>query len=64
VIKPKSGYGSVKTTIISNKEELIAFLTDVKWQLDAPQGMEIEKFVEGPMFHVDGMELFIPLTGP
>lgn len=54
VIKPKSGYGSVSTSIISSEEELVSFLSTAKWQLDAPQGMDIEKFVEGPMYHIDG----------
>jgi biotin carboxylase len=50
VIKPVSESGSLGTQIIHNEQELDAYLAEPKrWN------MEIEAFVPGPMFHVDGL---------
>jgi len=55
VIKPRTGCGSVSTSVIRSEEELLSFLGGFVTQLDSPLGLEIEKFIEGPMYHVDGI---------
>jgi len=55
VIKPSRGYGSVNTTIIFSEADLKEFLNRFTPQLDSPLGLEIEKFIEGPMYHIDGV---------
>jgi len=55
VVKPSRGYGSVNTTIISTDQELQTFLKKFTPELDSPLGLEVEKFIEGPMYHIDGL---------
>jgi len=55
VIKPRTGYGSVSTSIINSHQDLELFLNKFSPQLDSPLGLEIEKFVSGPMYHIDGI---------
>jgi len=55
VIKPRKGYGSVSTSIIKSSDDLSHFLSEFSPQLDSPLGLDIEKFVEGPMYHIDGV---------
>lgn len=49
VLKPVDGAGSLNTYVINNREELLAI---PKSQF---AGMEIETFVEGKMYHIDGI---------
>lgn len=52
VIKPSTGSGSYGTYVIRDEVELDHYLAQ------APRiDMEIERFVEGPMYHVDGLIL-------
>jgi hypothetical protein len=49
------GYGSVSTSIISSQEEFETFLKQTQAKLDIPLQLDAEKFVEGTMYHIDGM---------
>lgn len=49
VIKPIEGAGSMETTILHNDDELEALLTK-----GLPPHLEVEAFVKGEMYHVDG----------
>jgi hypothetical protein len=49
------GYGSVSTTIVSSQEEFVNFLKQTQVKLDIPLQLDVEKFVEGTMYHLDGM---------
>eukprot|EP01124_Arcella_intermedia_P027515 TRINITY_DN5398_c0_g1_i5.p1 TRINITY_DN5398_c0_g1~~TRINITY_DN5398_c0_g1_i5.p1 ORF type:complete len:332 (-),score=68.76 TRINITY_DN5398_c0_g1_i5:1131-2126(-) len=55
VIKPKTGYGSVNTTILKSPNDLEKFLETFSPELDFPLGLDIEKFIHGPMYHIDGI---------
>lgn len=56
MVKPRKGYGSVQTTVIKSEEEYQKFLKEgFNFPLDSPLGLEVEQFVDGPMYHIDGM---------
>ncbi len=56
VIKPRLGMGSVGTTIVRTPEELHAVLArGLTRSPDAPTGLEVERFVDGLMYHLDGL---------
>ena len=47
--------GSMKTYLIHTEEQLKGMLRDgVSPTLDGPVDFEVEKFVKGQMYHVDG----------
>lgn len=50
VIKPVDGGGSRHTAVLRSSDEMRSFL-----ESGMPQGMMIESFVEGEMYHVDGL---------
>lgn len=50
IVKPIDGVGSVGTTILSSLEEVINYLTN-----GIPSNIEVEKFIVGEMYHVDGL---------
>jgi hypothetical protein len=50
VIKPVDGGGSINTTVVHNREELKDYLSNC-----LPENLIIEKFIEGDMYHVDGI---------
>lgn len=52
VVKPIDGMGSRHTTILHSDEDTLAYLTE-GW---APQ-LEVEQFIEGEMYHIDGVVL-------
>jgi ATP-grasp domain len=52
VIKPIDGAGSENTSVIRNEEELKQWLSH-----GIPFGMEVEKFIQGEMYHIDGLVL-------
>jgi hypothetical protein len=49
VLKPIDSAGSIGTTVIETYEELETFLAQ-----GVPHNWEVEKFVEGDLYHVDG----------
>jgi biotin carboxylase len=49
VLKPIDSAGSVGTTVLETQEELVALL-----EQGVPHNWEVEKFVEGDLYHVDG----------
>ena len=60
VIKPSCGYSSVNTVAIKNKEDLEHYfssgvLDKLQQGMDVKLGVDIESFVFGPMYHIDGM---------
>jgi hypothetical protein len=59
VVKPKLGYSSVNTTILKSEQDMIHFIShSLKLPgIDPIYGLEVEKFVNGPMFHIDGIVL-------
>jgi hypothetical protein len=50
VIKPVDGSGSENTAVVRSRDELEAFL-----QGGVGPGLEIEQFIPGDMYHVDGL---------
>eukprot|EP01124_Arcella_intermedia_P014618 TRINITY_DN21137_c0_g1_i1.p1 TRINITY_DN21137_c0_g1~~TRINITY_DN21137_c0_g1_i1.p1 ORF type:complete len:436 (-),score=93.59 TRINITY_DN21137_c0_g1_i1:7-1263(-) len=55
VVKPTRGMGSVNTHIIKTEEDLQKMLSSgVSPVLDGPIDYEVEKFIEGQMYHIDG----------
>ncbi len=50
VIKPVTGRGSTGTTVVNNRVELSEFITQ-----GVPLEIAVEKFVEGEIYHVDGI---------
>ncbi|MED4292227.1 ATP-grasp domain-containing protein [Priestia megaterium] len=52
VIKPIDGMGSIGATVLHNDKELMNYLTN-----GLKPNMEIETFVEGDMYHIDGLIL-------
>eukprot|EP01125_Pyxidicula_operculata_P018659 TRINITY_DN6644_c0_g1_i1.p1 TRINITY_DN6644_c0_g1~~TRINITY_DN6644_c0_g1_i1.p1 ORF type:complete len:492 (+),score=104.84 TRINITY_DN6644_c0_g1_i1:10-1485(+) len=56
VVKPKLGYSSVNTTVLRNEDDLVEFVTHglSAKGIDPIYGLQVEKFVNGPMFHIDG----------
>lgn len=55
-IKPIRGMGSMNTGIIHNGEELSSFLRlGLADNIDGPIDYEIEKFIRGEMYHIDGL---------
>jgi len=59
VVKPKLGYSSVNTTILRSDDDLRCFVSKglMADGIDPIYGLEVEKFVNGPMFHIDGLVL-------
>jgi hypothetical protein len=56
VIKPIRGMGSMNTGIINSMEELQSFLRlGLSGNVDGPIDYEIEKFIRGEMYHIDGL---------
>jgi len=58
VVKPRKGYSSVNTTVIKTQEDLEKFLNsgfNTTSGFDGALDLEIESFVEGEMYHIDGM---------
>jgi len=57
VIKPRKGYGSINTAIIKNDEDLLQYI--MKYfrgvTLDSALDFEVESFITGQMFHIDGI---------
>eukprot|EP01125_Pyxidicula_operculata_P010071 TRINITY_DN3314_c0_g1_i5.p1 TRINITY_DN3314_c0_g1~~TRINITY_DN3314_c0_g1_i5.p1 ORF type:complete len:312 (-),score=55.88 TRINITY_DN3314_c0_g1_i5:18-953(-) len=55
VVKPTRGMGSINTYIIKSQEDYEKMLkSGVSTTLDGPVDFEVEKFVEGQMYHIDG----------
>lgn len=52
VVKPVDGMGSRNTEILYNDEDTVRLL-----QHGLPPGLEVEEFIEGEMYHVDGLVL-------
>lgn len=52
VVKPVDGMGSRNTEILYHDEDTIRFL-----EHGLPPGLEVEEFIEGEMYHVDGLVL-------
>ncbi|MGB8956216.1 MAG: ATP-grasp domain-containing protein [Tumebacillaceae bacterium] len=52
VVKPVDGIGSKNTAVLRNRNDLISYL-----QEDLATNLEVETFVEGEMYHVDGLIL-------
>lgn len=60
VVKPALGYGSVGAAVLDSPEALHRYLEDqlpraAAGHCDATLGLEVESFVAGPMFHIDGL---------
>jgi len=56
VFKPRKGYGSVNTTVIKNEDDLKSVISKNLMQiLDSPLEMLVESFVNGQMYHIDGI---------
>jgi len=57
VIKPKRGFGAVGVSIIKSEEDLKKYFSSGKMSdmCDGILDLEIETFVSGPMYHVDGV---------
>lgn len=51
------GYGSVSTTIVTSQDDFVRFLKRIQVKLDVPLQLDVEKFVEGTMYHIDGESL-------
>eukprot|EP01127_Copromyxa_protea_P005732 TRINITY_DN15593_c0_g1_i1.p1 TRINITY_DN15593_c0_g1~~TRINITY_DN15593_c0_g1_i1.p1 ORF type:complete len:454 (+),score=66.12 TRINITY_DN15593_c0_g1_i1:1-1362(+) len=55
VVKPIAGMGSIQTYIIHNEESLQAMLREgISSYLDGPVDFEVEEFIQGQMYHIDG----------
>jgi len=55
VVKPTRGMGSMNTHIIKTSEELLQMLSHgLSASLDGPIDYQIEKFIFGQMYHIDG----------
>ncbi|SEN07430.1 ATP-grasp domain-containing protein [Lihuaxuella thermophila] len=52
VVKPVDGMGSRNTTVLHDREETIRYLTE-----GLTPNLEVEKFIEGQMYHIDGLVL-------
>ncbi len=52
VVKPVDGMGSRNTTILHNRKEAIRYLAE-----GLPPNLLVEKFIEGEMYHIDGLVL-------
>lgn len=50
VVKPRRSSGSVGTSIVHTEDELERLLATDQWR-----GFEVETFVDGTMYHVDGL---------
>lgn len=51
IIKPKNEYGSKNVSLISDKGELQSFCR----VLDFNDGLDVESFIQGNLYHVDGI---------
>ncbi|NPC93042.1 hypothetical protein HOO54_12570 [Bacillus sp. WMMC1349] len=52
IIKPVAGMGSISTTILRDRKDFINYLTS-----GVEENMEIETYIEGDMYHIDGFVL-------
>ena len=52
VVKPVDGMGSRNTTILENDRDTIKYLTE-----GLEHNLEVEQFIEGEMYHIDGLIL-------
>ncbi|WP_124727752.1 ATP-grasp domain-containing protein [Staphylospora marina] len=52
VVKPEEGMGSRDTEILRNDGETARWLAN-----GLPKGMEVEEFIDGEMYHIDGLVL-------
>ncbi|PAV36417.1 carboxylate--amine ligase, partial [Bacillus licheniformis] len=52
VVKPIYGSGSVDTTVLRNRQDVWNFLAK-----GLPDHLEVESFIEGDMYHIDGLIL-------
>lgn len=52
VIKPVYGSGSVDTAVLTNRQEMLGFLSN-----GLQDHLEVESFIEGDMYHIDGLIL-------
>ncbi|MFT3770641.1 MAG: hypothetical protein QM820_34890 [Minicystis sp.] len=50
IVKPVDGFGSARATPIRDEDELAAFL-----ERGVPHGLEVETFVTGRQYHIDGL---------
>jgi D-alanine-D-alanine ligase-like ATP-grasp enzyme len=56
VVKPRKGYGSVNTSVVKSEKDLENLLSNnLVHSCDGPLDMMVESFVEGRMYHVDGL---------
>jgi biotin carboxylase len=55
VLKPVLGAGAVQTYVIRNQSDLDRVLDAGIFSADARSSLEVETFVPGPMYHVDGI---------
>lgn len=56
ILKPSFGYGSVKTQILKNSEDLFSILTQSKAFNEFHSAeLEVEEYIDGEMYHVDGL---------
>ncbi|QHZ49235.1 ATP-grasp domain-containing protein [Bacillus sp. NSP9.1] len=52
IVKPVYGSGSVDTTVLRNRQDMWDFLAK-----GLPDHLEVEVFIEGDMYHIDGLIL-------
>jgi len=57
VVKPRKGYGSINTAIIKNDDDLFQYIQKYfhGHGLDNALDFEVESFINGQMFHIDGI---------
>ncbi|MEK8104303.1 hypothetical protein NKG94_02540 [Micromonospora sp. M12] len=51
MIKPRGGMGSRDTSVVDDEDAVTKLLETI----DDPVGFEVEKFVDGEMYHVDSL---------
>ncbi|GAA1989756.1 hypothetical protein GCM10009738_82440 [Kitasatospora viridis] len=56
ILKPKDGAASRGVRLLRGEEELAAALAELAEEGSSP-GHEVEEYVEGPIFHVDGIRV-------
>jgi biotin carboxylase len=52
VVKPEDGMGSRDTEVLFSDQDTIRYLSQ-----GLPKGLEVEEFIEGEMYHIDGLVL-------
>jgi len=59
IVKPRKGYSSIGTTAIRTPEMLATWLATAfkSVSCDASLDLEVERFVNGTMYHIDGLVL-------